>query len=267
MATRVIQRTPNLGVTVRMQRAALIEAQDCVPDIRGAGWWDAEAGDWTAVAVAGIVDACGAVGPFIWAAQVTGALCDCSVRWQAVYTPADAASSRDPDVLVLGRYVVVSTLRADGDFPPVSASPGVLALTPVVACASTQVELAAIYLTITEQGSSGPAGGASMLLATDGAWTPSYPTTTYRVGCYAGIYTVYLDEPASVAVRLMSPQVYSYVLVVEGVLGGPVIGQANGTDGRNSALELQLASGLYTVIATTFLQMDTGPYHIEVEVV
>lgn len=60
MATRTVQRTPNLGLALKMRKTpapveTVEQAAPCQPSIDGVGWYNAETDAYDLAAVTGIV--------------------------------------------------------------------------------------------------------------------------------------------------------------------------------------------------------------------
>lgn len=175
---RVVQRTPDLGLAIRLQRLAEVPvaespapAPGCEPGPTQAGWWNsttaaydlaAVSRDLKTVEMSALPEIYSAfqtvpVGDFRAEAMVNGALCDCAVTWDVSFAEAEgSATYAPPRVSPLGRYLVVDAQLASGDLRPLPVSPGVLTLTPSVDCAGVVTALSPITLTLTNAGTIAP---------------------------------------------------------------------------------------------------------------
>lgn len=94
--SRTIQRTPNLGLTLRMTKTS---GSGCAPEIGPARWWNPKTGDYDLETL--VVQAGGYYSTDVYFdnlvtlfhAQVTGNLCGCGVTW-AISFVADSTDSR-----------------------------------------------------------------------------------------------------------------------------------------------------------------------------
>ena len=92
--TRTIQRTPNVGLTLKMQplqEAAplqpLQEAAPCVPAPTGPAWRDPDSGEYNMQTIA--ISLSDGFTSALAVAQVNGDLCDCSVEWDIQWEPSE----------------------------------------------------------------------------------------------------------------------------------------------------------------------------------
>lgn len=157
MATRVIQRTPNLGVTVKMQplQAAVESPVDtCTPNIQSAGWWDPATGDMSEVVTGLLIDG-RPCGPWGWEARIAGELCACVVDWELLWEPV-VAGSAGPVTTTAGPTLLICLRLEDGATKAAAVGAGVLTATAHVACGAVRKTLDPIYLTLTDSASSGP---------------------------------------------------------------------------------------------------------------
>lgn len=101
MAARVVQRTPNLGITLRMQRQAAAAAPDAAPPKIRLGWWNPDSGRWDrteeAVELRTYVWPPRAVPPQV-VALLLGAASGVEVTWTATWGPPGGG---DPQPLAL----------------------------------------------------------------------------------------------------------------------------------------------------------------------
>lgn len=96
--TRVVQRTPNLGLKIRMVKdvAPVVQADCCEPEIGLARWYNrtTDAYDLETVVVVGdttmdyLAESNGERRTVV-TAQVTGDLCDCTITWDVAVVFAD----------------------------------------------------------------------------------------------------------------------------------------------------------------------------------
>lgn len=159
--TRTIQRTPNLGLTLKMAKAAAPVAPECcAPEIGPARWWNHETqaydletvtvaqfvswGDPPYLVYAGSWSECFA----LYAACVTGNLCGCAVAWETRWTPSIGPSAIDwLEILTPDRALAVAPNLREG-YRAAASVGGVLEAIATVTCGDSSQILAPIYLVI-----------------------------------------------------------------------------------------------------------------------
>lgn len=175
MTTRVVQRTPDLGLHIKLSPlpASAPVARACQPAIGTAGWLNPDTGAYDLTAIERTVKtvsnqyaptlyaetATVPVGDFLAVGQVNGTLCEGEVTWQTGFAAdGDAPSPALPRVVPAGRAVIVDAPLAEGSLFPRPVSPGVLTLTPTVTGSGAARTLAPITLTLTSGGEIDPCG-------------------------------------------------------------------------------------------------------------
>lgn len=156
--TKVIKRTPDLGLTLRLQPLVVEPTQalctPCDPAIGGVGWWDSEASAYCAETVVGLLIDERPSGPWGWEARVTGELCACVVDWSTEWTPVVEGAAA-PRITVAGASFCVSAdLEADAAVPAAIGS-GALTVNATVVCGEARTTLDPIYLVVTDSATSG----------------------------------------------------------------------------------------------------------------
>jgi hypothetical protein len=154
--TRTIQRTPNVGLTLKMQPLQESDpCEPCVPAPTVARWYDETAGTYsleTAIYTApNPTDGWPRWVPHPHlAAEVQGALCDCEVQWSLEWETATGYGGSVADfwdIMTPGTALVAASRNdlTSEDHP----TPGVLTATPTILCESgASITLAPIYLVV-----------------------------------------------------------------------------------------------------------------------
>jgi hypothetical protein len=148
---RVIQRTPDLGLKVRMVKNAAPVADCCVPLIGAAGWYNPVSAAYDRTLA--IVTLSGSYYPYengqlasLFTAQVNGKLCDAVVIWRLHWALAHGAGA--PRTATPGRGLAVAISPADGT-TSVRYS-GVLTATATVVVADQTTTLAPLTLLVVD---------------------------------------------------------------------------------------------------------------------
>jgi hypothetical protein len=142
MTTRIIRRTPDLGLTLKMQPG-------CRPEIGQAAWWNHRSRAYDLQQLVAIKSynyalSIDGVDTTLAAAQVTGDLCGCAVNWSTTWATADpSASLSAPDILTPDRALAVGLAVY-----PREQGIGLLTATATVICDGQRKVLAPIYLVI-----------------------------------------------------------------------------------------------------------------------
>lgn len=110
--TRTVQRSPDLGLKIRMVKEVVADC--CVPEIGPARWYNPATGAYdleTAVIYSDnqnpfLVDQNGDQ-QTLFAAEVTGNLCDCSVSWSTEYVQTGPGNRPYVQILTPGRGLAV----------------------------------------------------------------------------------------------------------------------------------------------------------------
>lgn len=160
MKRRIVQRTPNLGVTLRMQPVGGVTA-DCVPDIGPARWYDWETKDFTAPIAYGktsIGDYGLRESQIFWTGKVTGELCGATVSWVVDWEVIDYGES--PAWLACGEGIAVCSATWPENTPSPELPPGyfaryngsgILTATPTVHLGSSLIVVEPIILIISSE--------------------------------------------------------------------------------------------------------------------
>lgn len=168
--TRTLQRTPNLGLTLKMAKAAAPAAPAepcppaepaCKPAIGPARWWNPEtsAYDLETVTITQFVsngdppylmyaDGSYAECFALYAACVTGNLCGCGVAWETQWIPTVGPSAVGwLEILTPDRSLAVAP-NLQESYRSAESAGGVLEAVATVICGESAQVLAPIYLVI-----------------------------------------------------------------------------------------------------------------------
>jgi hypothetical protein len=148
---RIVQRAPNLGLTLRLQPVGGAVTADCAPEVGPARWFDYATGDYTApIAYGGCSfgDWHEPTGQIFWVGKVTGALCGAAVSWDVTWdsqvdymVPAWIANGETLSVC----SVAVPNGPTFGQYRA-NTVPGILTATPTVHLAAGAQQLAPLVL-------------------------------------------------------------------------------------------------------------------------
>jgi hypothetical protein len=139
--TRTIQRTPNVGLTLKMQ--SLQEAapcEPCVPAPTVARWFNYETHEYDLETAHVAINKYACISA-MEVAQVNGDLCDCKTEWDFMWDPAEETE-------LLHDFVIRTPGCALAVYsPPWSGLAGVLTATPTIICPTgRRIVLNPIYL-------------------------------------------------------------------------------------------------------------------------
>ena len=99
-------------------------------------------------------------------------------------------------------------------------------------------------------------------------WWADSCSSAARAGTYARFYTFSLDSPSQVTVDLESPHghdTYLYLRAGSGQRSGEALASDDDSGDRNNArIHRQLAAGDYTIEATTYRRLVSGPFTLTV---
>lgn len=139
---RIIQRTPDFGLKIRMQRAG--GGNCCIPEIGAAHWYNPATGAYDLDLVVVALEGGRLMSRGLYVAQVAGRLCDATVTWNTVWVLTNGYGA--PPTGTPGRGLAV------GITPPIGHNGipyiGVLTATATVTQAAQQTILAPITLII-----------------------------------------------------------------------------------------------------------------------